>query len=97
MFPPFTTYREIEAEDPVLFIILHPVIRVAVVIDFSVTAVVPTEADFIFPKFAILLLYYIPYAKPRISASRAAYSSPVTVVSSMPESINEISPVDALT
>ena len=76
---------------------MQPVIRVGVVIDLSVTGVVPTEADFIFPKFAILLLYYIPYAKPRIRASKAAYSKPVTVVSSIPESINDISPVDART
>ncbi len=56
-----------------------------------VTAVWPIPVDFEFPKFAILLLYYISYAKPRIRASRAAYSSPVTVVSSIPERLKEMS------
>ncbi len=97
MVPPFTTYKEIEAEDPVLLTILQPVIRVAAVIFLRVTTDVPTEADFTFPKFAILLLYYISYAKPRISASKVAYSSPVTVVSSIPERLNDISPVEART
>ena len=97
MLEPLTTYKETEAEEPVLFTILHPVIRVAVVIVFRFTGVAPTEADLIFPKFAILLLYYTFYASPKIRASKAAYSIPVTVVSSIPESINEISPVDART
>jgi hypothetical protein len=70
---------------------------VGVVTVFRVTAEVPIEAYFKFPKFAILLLYYISYAKPRISASKVAYSSPVTVVSSIPERLNEISPVEART
>ena len=80
-----------------MFRILHPVTRVGVVTTFRFTAEVPTEVDFTFPKFAILLLYYISYAKPRIRASRAAYSSPVTVVSSIPERLNDISPVEART
>ena len=77
--------------------ILQPVTRVGVVTFFRVATDVPTEADLMLPKFAILLLYYTFYASPRIKASKEAYSNPVTVVSSIPESINEISPVDART